>query len=158
MSELPTYIFEYRFSKPREQVWKAWTQPEMLSHWFGPNVETIIHKLDLSVNGFWYCEMKWGDNSMYQSGEYLEIVPPEKLVWLHSTTDANWNIMAMPNNWPRTMHSTMTLEESDGETTQVLTWVPHDANEAELACFENAKEDMGKGWSAGMKLIEEMLA
>ena len=95
---------------------------------------------------------------MYQSGEYLEIVPPEKLVWLHSTTDANWNIMAMPNNWPRTMHSTMTLEEFDGVTTQVLTWVPHDANEAELACFDNFKEDMGKGWSAGMKLIEEMLA
>ncbi|MCY3675882.1 MAG: SRPBCC domain-containing protein [Paracoccaceae bacterium] len=158
MSELPTYIFEHKFSKPREQVWKAWTQPEMLSHWFGPNVETIIHKLDLKVSGLWHCEMKWGDNSMYQSGEYLEIVPPEKLVWLHSTTDANWNIMAMPNNWPRTMHSTMTLEESDGVTTQILTWVPHDANEAELTCFENVKEDMGKGWSAGMKLIEEMLA
>ena len=158
MNKLPTYILEHKFNASREQVWRAWTDPDLLSHWYGPNIETIIHKLDLKVNGFWLCEMKWGENSMYQSGEYLEIVPPEKLVWLHSTTDEKWNVFAMSNNWPRTLHSTITLEDNEGATIQTLTWVPHNATDAELTFFENAKDDMGKGWGAGMKLMEELLA
>ncbi len=158
MNELSTYKLQHKFNAPREQVWKAWTDPDMLAHWYGPNTETIIHKLELKVNGLWLCEMKMGKNSMYQSAEYLEIVPPEKLVWLHSTTDENWNIFAMPNNWPRTIYSTITLDENDGVTTQILTWTPHNVTKDEKACFAKVKEDMGKGWEAGMKLIEELLA
>lgn len=158
MNKLPAYVMEHNFNASREEVWKAWTDPDLLSYWYGPNIETIIHKLDLEVNGFWLSEMKMGENSMYQSGKYLEIVPPEKLVWLHSTTDENWNIVGMPNNWPKTLLSTVILEEKEGVTKQTLSGVPHDANDAELACFEQAKDNMVKGWGFGMKLIEEILA
>jgi hypothetical protein len=39
-----------------------------------------------------------------------------------------------------------------------LTWVPHEASEAEIACFAAAIDGMGKGWGAGMKLLAELLA
>tara|TARA_A100001037_G_scaffold40545_1_gene31616 strand:+ start:1881 stop:1982 length:102 start_codon:yes stop_codon:yes gene_type:complete len=33
MSELPIYVLEREFDAPRELVWKAWTDPELVSRW-----------------------------------------------------------------------------------------------------------------------------
>jgi hypothetical protein len=40
----------------------------------------------------------------------------------------------------------------------LLTWVPHEASEAEIACFAAAIDRMGKGWNAGMELLAKLLA
>jgi uncharacterized protein YndB with AHSA1/START domain len=160
MSDLPTYVLERVFGAPRELVWKTWTDPELLSRWYGPNVETIIHLLELKPGGLWLVEMKWGGNSHYQRVEYTEVTPPERLVWLHSSSDAAWNIIPSPMmaDWPRVLLTTVTFEEDGGRTKMRLTWVPHEASEAEIACFAAAMDRMGKGWDAGMKLLAEMLA
>jgi len=63
MSDLPEYILDRVFDAPREMVWRAWTDPELLSRWYGPGVETIIHKFDLKPGGVWLNEMKMGDKS-----------------------------------------------------------------------------------------------
>ncbi len=47
MSESPEFILDRVFNAPRELVWQAWTDPELLHHWYGPGVETVIHKFDL---------------------------------------------------------------------------------------------------------------
>jgi uncharacterized protein YndB with AHSA1/START domain len=160
MSDLPTYVLERVFDAPRELVWKTWTDPELLPRWYGPNVETIIHLLELKPGGLWLVEMKWAGNSHYQRVEYTEVTPPERLVWLHSNSDAHWNIIPSPmmTDWPRVLLTTVTLEEDAGRTRMRLTWVPHEASEAEIACFAAAIDRMGKGWDAGMKLLAELLA
>ena len=56
MSELPEYVLERIFDAPRELVWRAWTDPELLQHWYGPGVETIIHEFDLKPGGAWLNE------------------------------------------------------------------------------------------------------
>lgn len=160
MSELPTYVLERDFDAPRELVWKTWTNPELLSRWYGPNVETITHRLDLEPGGLWLVEMKWGEKSNYQRAEYTEVAAPERLVWLHSNADAEWNVASNPMmpDWPRILLTTVSLED-DGEKTRLrLTWVPYEASEAEIACFAAALDGMGKGWGAGMTLLEELLA
>jgi len=160
MSDLPTYVLERVFDAPREQVWKTWTDPKLLARWYGPNVETIVHLLQLKPGGLWLVEMKWGGNSHYQRVEYTEVTPPERLVWLHSSSDADWNIIPSPMmaDWPRVLLTAVTFEEDGGRTKMRLTWVPHEASEAETACFAAAMDRMGKGWGAGMKLLAELLA
>jgi uncharacterized protein YndB with AHSA1/START domain len=160
MSELPTYVLERVFDAPRELVWKTWTDPKLLPRWYGPNVETIVHGLDLKSGGLWLVEMKRGGNSMYQRVEYTEVKSPERLVWLHSSSDANWNIIPSPMmaNWPRVLLTTVTFEEDGNRTNVRLTWVPHEASDAEIACFAAAIDGMGKGWGAGMELLAELLA
>ncbi len=159
MEDLPRFVIEREFDAPREHVWNAWTDPEKLAHWYGPGVETVIHKLDVRPGGLWLCEMRWGGNPNYQRIEFKEVVEPERLVWLHCTADAEWNLTASPMNadWPKIIHTTVTLDNSGGKTRLRLTWVPHDASEAEIACFANAGEGMTKGWNAGMDLIAELL-
>ena len=108
MSELPTYVLERVFDAPRELVWKTWTDPELLPRWYGPRVETIIHRLDLQPGGLWLLEMKMAGNSNYQRVEYTEVTPPERLVWLHSNADADWNVASNPMmaEWPRVLLTT----------------------------------------------------
>ena len=160
MSDLPIYVLEREFDAPRELVWRTWTEPELLARWYGPNVETIVHKLDVKPGGFWFNEMKWGDKSNFERVEYTEVVPPERLVWLHSVANADWNVVSNPMmpDWPRVLLTTVTLEEEGGKTKLRLTWVPHEASAAEIACFAAALEGLDKGWGAGMKILEELLA
>ena len=159
MNDLPTYVLEREFNAPRELVWKTWTDPKLLPRWYGPNVETIVHQLDLKPGGLWLVEMKWGSNSHYQRVEYTEIKPPERLVWLHSSSDAAWNIIPSPmkQDWPRVLLTTVTFEQSAGGTKLRLTWVPHEASDVEIACFAAAMEGMGKGWGGGMELLARLL-
>ncbi len=160
MSDLPTYVLERTFDAPRKLVWRTWTEEEFLSRWYGPGVETVIHKLDVSAGGLWLNEMKFGEKSGYQRVEYTEVSAPEKLVWLHSMSDADWNVAANPMmpDWPRVLLTTVTFEEADGKTNLRLTWVPHEASDAEIACFGQAIAGMDKGWAAGMEILAEILA
>ena len=160
MSELPTYVLEREFDAPAELVWKTWTDAELLPRWYGPRVETIIHQLEVKPGGLWLNEMKWDGNSNYQRVEYTEVSPPNRLVWLHSMSDADWNVIANPMmpDWPLVLLTTVTFEETDSRTKMRLTWVPHEASEAEINCFAAAIGGMDKGWGAGMELLAELLA
>lgn len=159
MSDLPTYVLERVFDAPRELVWKTWTDPKLLSRWYGPNVETIIHHLDVKPGGLWLNEMKMGERSSYQRSEYTEVIKPERLVCLMSNTTADWNIAPNPMmpNWPRVLLTTVTFKEDGANTKMRLTWVPYEASKAEIACFAAAIDGMGKGWNAGMELLAELL-
>ncbi|HEV7446361.1 MAG TPA: SRPBCC domain-containing protein [Steroidobacteraceae bacterium] len=160
MSDLPTYVLERIFAAPRELVWKTWTDPKLLPRWYGPKVETIIHRLELKPGGLWLLEMKWGGNSHYQRAEYTEVTPPTRLVWLHSSSDADWNIVASPMmaDWPRVLLTTVVFDEEGARTRMRLTWSPHNATEGEIACFAAAIDRMGKGWESGMELLAKLLA
>ncbi len=160
MADHPTYVLERTFDAPRDLVWKAWTDATLLPRWYGPNVETIIHRLDVKPGGEWITEMKWGENSNFQVMKYTEVDPPAKLVGLQSSTDAEGNIIASPMmaDWPKVLPTTVTFEEAaDGKTDMRLTWAPHEASDAEIACFAGAIEGLGKGWTAGMELLAELL-
>jgi len=160
MNDLPTYVLERVFDAPRELVWKTWTDPALLSRWYGPRVDTIVHRLEVKPGGLWLVEMRWGGNSNYQRVEYTDVMPPERLVWLHSSSDADWNVISNPMmaDWPRVLLTTVTFEDDGGQTKMRLTWAPHEASEAEIACFAAALDGMDKGWGAGMELLKKLLA
>lgn len=160
MTDQPTYVLERIFDAPRDLVWKTWTDPNLLARWYGPGVTTIIHKLDVTVGGVWLNEMQWGGNSNRERMEYTEVTAPERLVWLHSMADADWNITSNPmmEDWPRVLLTTVTFDDLGDKTRLKLTWTPHEGTEAENACFAMAMSGLDKGWGSGMAILEEMLA
>lgn len=160
MSDLPQYVLEREFNAPRALVWKTWTEAEYLNRWYGPGVETIIHQLDVTPGGLWLNEMKWGGNSNYQKAEYTTVEPPTRLVFLQSVTDGDWNIIANPmmQDWPRVLETDVSFTEADGKTTMRLVWTPHEASEAEIACFAGALAGLDQGWGKGMEMLAELLA
>ena len=160
MTDLPEYSIDREFDAPRAMVWRAWTDPGLLSRWYGPGVETTIHEFDLRPGGAWRNEMKWGDKSDLSKMVFQEVVPEEKLVWHHSSTDADWNVVTNPMmaDWPRVLLTTVTFEDAGEKTRVRLTMVPLDASDAEIACFAGAMAGMDKGWGSGFSVLDEMLA
>ena len=161
MSDLPEYVLDRTFDAPRELVWRAWTDPDILHRWYGPGVETIIHEFDLQPGGSWLNEMKWGDNSMFSKVVFQEVTPTSLLVWHHhSATNSDWSDMPnqMMPDWPRLLLTTVTFEEQGDQTNVRLLQVPMEATESELACFSEAMRKMDSGWGGGYKIIDELLA
>lgn len=73
------------FDAPRERVWKEWTEPEPFADWFGgPECEVPLASvsMDVRVGGSWQLTMFAGPDrrEIRWSGEYLEVVEPERLV------------------------------------------------------------------------------
>lgn len=71
-----------RLHAPRELVFRAYTDPQMIPHWWGPaQYTTIVEKMDVRPGGVWgYLQKDAGGNEFAFNGEYLEVVPPSKLV------------------------------------------------------------------------------
>ena len=160
MTELPEFILDRIFDAPRDMVWRAWTDPDLLPRWYGPGAETIIHKFDLEPGGMWLGEMKWGDNSHFSKVVFQEVAQPKKLVWHHSSSDADWNIISSPMmaDWPRVLLTTVTFEDMGDKTNVRLSQVPIEATDAEIACFAGAMAGMDKGWGSGYSVMDELFA
>jgi uncharacterized protein YndB with AHSA1/START domain len=69
------------FDAPRELVWKAYTDPELMKKWWGPrNLTTIIEKMDVEEGGEWrYIHKEENGNEHPFHGVYKEIREPEKI-------------------------------------------------------------------------------
>jgi uncharacterized protein YndB with AHSA1/START domain len=72
------------FDAPRDLVFKLWTEKAHLEKWWGPTgFTTTVHELDVRPGGAWRYSMRGPDGKDYPfNGKYLEVVPPEKLVFL----------------------------------------------------------------------------
>lgn len=160
MSDLPEFVLDRLFDAPRELVWRAWTDPELLVRWYGPGVDTVIHKFQLEPEGVWLNEMKMKNGSSFQKIIFKEVSKPDVLIWHHCSADADWNITASPMmpDWPRILLTTVTFTEQSRQTNVRLSQIPVDATAAEIACFTKMKDGMSGGWGSGYAIIDEMLA
>jgi uncharacterized protein YndB with AHSA1/START domain len=73
------------FDAPRALVFKAWTDPKHLAHWWGPNGFSITtYEMNFKPGGVWRFVMHGPDGRDYQNEQvYVEIVEPERLVYRH---------------------------------------------------------------------------
>ena len=73
-----------------EKVWRAWTDPQALSQWFGPGNPTVTTaEVDLRVGGRYRIVFKGASGEMNEvSGVYQEVVPHSRLVftWAFNST------------------------------------------------------------------------
>ena len=71
------------FNAPREKVFQAWTDPQILVKWFGPKgVVTESAQIDLKVGGEYHFTLRLPDGKIVDHhGAYREIDPPKKLVF-----------------------------------------------------------------------------
>jgi len=71
------------FSFPRKLVYRAWTEPEHLKNWWGPNGFTnTFDVFDLREGGRWTFTMHGPDKGHYPNDViFIAIKEPELLVW-----------------------------------------------------------------------------
>lgn len=124
---------------PREKIFKAWTNPELVKQWFAPLPWTTPHvEMDVRPGGANLFVMSDPDGNQFPNrGVYLDVVENEKLVFTDAFTSA-WVPSAKPF-----MVGTITLEDLDGGKTRYTATVLH-WNEED----RQAHEKMGfhQGW------------
>jgi uncharacterized protein YndB with AHSA1/START domain len=156
------FIFTREFDAPRELVWKAWTEADRLAQWWGPKGFTMIGgKLDLRPGGVYHYGMRSPEGfEMWGKLTYLEIVAPERLVFIVSFSDEKGGVTRHPMSatWPLETLNTLTLSERDGKTTITLRGGPHNATEEERKTFEGARESMRQGTAGSWNQLDEYLA
>ena len=79
---------------PRRLVFKAWTQPEHVACWWGPQGFTTIYcKMDIRVGGTYRVGMRSPQGTEHwKRGVYREIVEPERIVFTFAWEDADGNL------------------------------------------------------------------
>lgn len=72
---------------PLPLVWEAWTQPEHLCNWWGPDGFTCtISKMDVRHGGQWHLVLHGPDGTDYRNESvFREVVPQEKIVYEHTS-------------------------------------------------------------------------
>lgn len=97
------------FAAPRELVWRAFSDPYHLSRWWGPKGFTNpVVELDFRVGGRWYHVMRGPDGRDYPAdSEFIEIVPPERIVYRNRRLDAE----AFGGNPPPSFLRILTFED-----------------------------------------------
>ncbi len=75
---------------PREKVFRAWTEPELLKQWFAPVPWTTPHaEMDLRPGGASLIVMRSPEgNDMPNRGVYLEVVKNQRLVFTDAYSTA----------------------------------------------------------------------
>lgn len=77
------------YNAPVEVVWKAWTDVEQVSKWWGPRGFTITtHSKDLKPGGHWNYTMHGPDGVDYPNKtKYFEVIENSLLVYDHGAND-----------------------------------------------------------------------
>lgn len=84
-------LLKRTFDAPRAVVFKAWTQPEHVTRWWGPHGFAVIScAMDVRAGGAWHIRMRGpkGQDDR-QHLVYREIVEPERIVFSYAFEDAN---------------------------------------------------------------------
>jgi uncharacterized protein YndB with AHSA1/START domain len=77
-----TLVLRRAFTASRQRVFRAWISPVALEHWLRPRgMGVTVSKLEARVGGSFRFEVEDGSSIV---GTYLQIVPPEKLVFTWS--------------------------------------------------------------------------
>jgi uncharacterized protein YndB with AHSA1/START domain len=136
---------------PRPRVWQAWTQPQELKKWWGPRgFKVHTCKVDLRPGGTFLYGMTAPDGAeIWGRFVYREIAAPEKLLFIVSFSDRDGGVTRHPwsPEWPLHVLSTVEFQEqAGGKTKLTVTWLPHEASEAERRTFDEGRDSMKQGW------------
>ena len=129
------------FDATPEEVFDAWTAPEVLRRWWtvDPGGRTPVAEVDLRVGGRYRLSMEQPDGTRHTvAGEYREVIRPERLVY-------SW---AWEQDGRLEDHvSTVTVEfRGEGDRTKLV------LEHIELASAES-RDRHAEGWSACLEIL-----
>jgi uncharacterized protein YndB with AHSA1/START domain len=137
------------FDAPRALVYRAWTTPELVRRWWhAKRGEVTVLEIDLRVGGKWRYVMVADDGfEVGFHGEYLEIVPDERIV----STEVYEGLPEGVTEEQAATVNTATFAEAAGRTTLTLL-IEATSKIARDAIIESGMEN---GLQDALDLLEE---
>ena len=133
------------FDAPRELVFRAHTDPELLTQWLGGDFEMVVDHFELRDGGTWrYTHRDVEGNEYAFHGVFHGMPTPERMVQTFEFEGAPGHVAL----------DTLTLEERDGGTVVRIHSV-HQSVEGRDAMVAGGMES---GLDAGYRRLDELIA
>ena len=134
------------FDGPVHLVFRAWTTPELLMRWWVPEslgIKLVGCEVDARTGGSYHFafDVPGQPEPMAFFGKYLEVTPPERLIWTNEESDDG-------------SVTTLTFEEKDGKTQLVL----HDLYPSKDALDAALASESTGGWPEQFDQLDVVLA
>jgi uncharacterized protein YndB with AHSA1/START domain len=156
------FVITRVFDAPRDRIWRAWTEPERLKHWWGPKGFACTHcTVDLRPGGLMhYCLRAPDGQEMWGRFIYREVVKPQKLVFVVAFSDPKGRITSHPMSpdWPQQILSTVEFAAQGQKTLISVRWTPTEATDLERRTFEDGAPSMQQGWTGTFEQFESYLS
>lgn len=83
--DAPTVAYERRVAASPATAWTAWTTPDLIARWWGPNgCVTTVHEMDVRPGGLFRFTMHAPDGTDYPNRiAYRDVVPARRLSYRH---------------------------------------------------------------------------
>ena len=109
-------VQERVFDAPRELVYNALNDPELIPRWWGPAyLTTTVEKMDVQPGGGWRFVQRAPDGGEHAfNGKYLEVVAPERV-------SMTFNYEGLPGDHEAV--STLVFTDEGGKTRMTSTMV-----------------------------------
>lgn len=117
------------FDAPVDRVWKAWTDPEQVMRWWGPDHFTSPSaKMDFREGGTSLVCMRapkeFGGQDMYSTWVYTKIVPLQSIEYIHNLADKNGKKadpvkLGMPPDFPQDQRNLVTFKAAGDRKTEM---------------------------------------
>jgi uncharacterized protein YndB with AHSA1/START domain len=145
-SEIAAFKLERTFDASPQDVFDAWTNPEVLKRWWAaePTWTSPGCDVDLRVGGSYVLRMQTDDGELHVvGGEYREVAPPHRLVY-------TWCWQGERGPHPGHV-SLVTVEfRRDGAKTTVV--LEHSG-----LASEQSRERHGGGWHGSLDNLERRI-
>ena len=138
-----------KFDAPRERVFDAWTDPELLRKWWAaqPKFEPSLAEVDAREGGRYRLGMRDAESGAEHivGGEYREVRRPERLVY-------TWTWEGGPMEMQGSAETLVEVDfVEDGDGTEVV--LTHSGFES-----EQIRDMHGMGWSGCLDSLERLLS
>jgi uncharacterized protein YndB with AHSA1/START domain len=139
-----TIHVERIFNAPRERVWNAYTQPDLVAQWWGRGNKLVIEKLELKPGGKWRFVEHGPEGPFGFEGEFREIIPQERLVWTFG-----WD--GMPGK--SVLETSNFVDMGDGRTKVVSDSLFESAEERDAMLGYGMEKGMNESYAALDRLL-----
>jgi uncharacterized protein YndB with AHSA1/START domain len=132
------------FDAPRERVWRAFTDPQLVAQWWGRGNRLVIERLEVERGGHWRFVEHSADGVHGFEGRFREVTPPERVVQTFE-----WD--GMPGY---VVLETVVLEDlGDGRTRVVNTSLFHTRQERDGMLSSGMEQGLNQSYAALDRLL-----
>ena len=144
-------IITRSFDAPVSDVWRAWTESELLDQWWAPKPwKAETKSMDFRVGGYWLYAMVGPDNTKHWArADYTAINPKKSFHAIDSFCDENGNKTtdAPSMNWKNSFNE-------KGEGTEVTVEINFDSTKDLQTILDMGFE---QGFTDGLNNLDELL-
>jgi len=133
------------FDAPRDRVWRAFTERDQITQWWGRGNKLVVEKMEVERGGHWRFVEHSADGVHGFEGRYREVTPPDRLVYTFE-----WD--GMPGHVA--VDTTIFEDLGDGRTKIVSTSIFHTTEERDGMLYSGMEQGLNQSYAA----LDELLA